>query len=81
MREATRARQGLQSTTILVRVMGRENHEWRGILATMMNKSLEIIEAKWLFGRLPFKNDSDRGRRPPPIDPIHSLVEFHDGSQ
>src|SRR6185295_18769463 len=44
--------------------------------ATMMNKALEIIEAKWLFGI-----DPDRIEvviHPESI--IHSMVAFHDGS-
>ena len=44
--------------------------------ATLMNKALEIIEARWLFDVTP-----DRIRvvvHPQSI--VHSLVEFHDGS-
>jgi 1-deoxy-D-xylulose-5-phosphate reductoisomerase len=44
--------------------------------ATMMNKGLEILEAKWLF-------DMDYDRIDVHIHPqsiVHSLVEFHDGS-
>ncbi|MBN2562612.1 MAG: 1-deoxy-D-xylulose-5-phosphate reductoisomerase [Phycisphaerae bacterium] len=44
--------------------------------ATMMNKALEIVEAKWLFGI-----DPDRIEvviHPESI--IHSMVAFHDGS-
>jgi 1-deoxy-D-xylulose-5-phosphate reductoisomerase len=44
--------------------------------ATMMNKALEIIEARWLFGL-------SAERLSVVIHPqsvIHSLVEFHDGS-
>ena len=44
--------------------------------ATLMNKSLEIIEARWLFGLAP-------ERIAVIIHPesiIHSFVEFHDGS-
>lgn len=44
--------------------------------ATMMNKALEIIEAKWLF-------DIDPDRIEVVIHPesiIHSMVAFHDGS-
>lgn len=44
--------------------------------ATMMNKGLEVIEARWLFG-------VDAGRIEVIIHPqsiVHSMVEFHDGS-
>lgn len=44
--------------------------------ATMMNKALEIIEAKWLF-------DVDPDRIEVVVHPesiIHSMVAFHDGS-
>src|SRR5262249_36865344 len=44
--------------------------------ATMMNKGLEVIEAKWLF-------DVDAGRIEVLIHPqsiVHSLVEYLDGS-
>lgn len=44
--------------------------------ATMMNKALEIIEARWLFGL-------DAEQIAVVVHPqsiIHSLVEFHDGS-
>jgi len=44
--------------------------------ATMMNKGLEIIEARWLFNAL-------EGQIKVVIHPesvIHSLVEYHDGS-
>jgi 1-deoxy-D-xylulose-5-phosphate reductoisomerase len=44
--------------------------------ATMMNKALEIIEAKWLFGL-------DAGRIEVVVHPqsiVHSMVEFVDGS-
>jgi len=44
--------------------------------ATMMNKALEIIEARWLFG-LPAERLSVVIH---PQSVIHSLVEFHDGS-
>ncbi len=44
--------------------------------ATMMNKALEIIEAKWLFGLEP--NQIDVVLHPESI--VHSLVEFVDGS-
>jgi len=44
--------------------------------ATMMNKSLEIIEAKWLFD-VP-ADSIEVVVHPQSI--IHSLVEFHDGS-
>ena len=44
--------------------------------ATMMNKGLEVIEAKWLFG---LKNDQiDVIVHPQSI--IHSIVQFEDGS-
>lgn len=44
--------------------------------ATLMNKGLEMIEAKWLFG---LRNDQiDVIVHPQSI--IHSLVEFNDGS-
>lgn len=44
--------------------------------ATMMNKGLEVIEAKWLFG---LKNEQiDVIVHPQSI--IHSLVQFRDGS-
>ncbi len=44
--------------------------------ASMMNKGLEVIEAKWLFG---LRNDQiDVVVHPQSI--IHSLVQFHDGS-
>jgi 1-deoxy-D-xylulose-5-phosphate reductoisomerase len=44
--------------------------------ATLMNKGLEVIEAKWLFG---LKNDQiDVIVHPQSI--IHSLVQFEDGS-
>ena len=33
--------------------------------ATLMNKGLEVIEARWLFG---VAADADRGRRPPAVD-------------
>ena len=44
--------------------------------ATMMNKGLEIIEARWLF-------DMPREKIKPVIHPqgiVHSMVEYHDGS-
>lgn len=44
--------------------------------ATMMNKALEIIEARWLFGVPPEK----LGVVIHPQSIIHSLVEFVDGS-
>ncbi len=44
--------------------------------ATMMNKGLEVIEAKWLFNVEP--NDIDIVVHPQSI--IHSLVQFQDGS-
>lgn len=44
--------------------------------ATMMNKTLEVIEAKWLFGVKP--NQIEVVIHPQSI--VHSLVEFVDGS-
>lgn len=44
--------------------------------ATMMNKALEIIEARWLFGLEP--EQIDVVVHPQSI--VHSLVEFRDGS-
>ncbi len=44
--------------------------------ATLMNKALEIIEAKWLFGL----NESQLGVIVHPESIIHSFVEFVDGS-
>ncbi|MDP4266168.1 MAG: 1-deoxy-D-xylulose-5-phosphate reductoisomerase [Bacteroidota bacterium] len=44
--------------------------------ATMMNKGLEAIEAKWLFGLEPFQIDIIVH----PQSIIHSLVQFEDGS-
>lgn len=44
--------------------------------ATMMNKGLEVIEAKWLFGLT--KNEIDVIVHPQSI--IHSIVQFKDGS-
>jgi 1-deoxy-D-xylulose-5-phosphate reductoisomerase len=44
--------------------------------ATMMNKGLEVIEAKWLFGLS--KEQIDVVVHPQSI--IHSMVEFSDGS-
>jgi 1-deoxy-D-xylulose-5-phosphate reductoisomerase len=44
--------------------------------ATMMNKALEIIEARWLFGVEP----DQMGVVIHPQSIIHSLVEFTDGS-
>ena len=44
--------------------------------ATMMNKALEIIEAKWLFGLEP--DQIEVIVHPQSI--VHSLVEFRDGS-
>ena len=44
--------------------------------ATLMNKALELIEARWLFGL-----DADRlGVIMHPQSVIHSFVEFRDGS-
>ncbi len=44
--------------------------------ATMMNKGLEVIEARWLFNALP--EQIDVVVHPQSI--IHSMVEYHDGS-
>jgi 1-deoxy-D-xylulose-5-phosphate reductoisomerase len=44
--------------------------------ATLMNKGLEVIEAKWLFGLTP--NQIEVVVHPQSI--IHSLVQFRDGS-
>lgn len=44
--------------------------------ATMMNKALEMIEAKWLFGIAPERIDVAVH----PESMVHSLVEFEDGS-
>jgi len=44
--------------------------------ATMMNKALEIIEAKWLFGLAP----DEISVVIHPQSYVHSLVEFRDGS-
>mgnify|MGYP005843207067 CR=1 FL=1 len=44
--------------------------------ATMMNKALEIIEARWLFGLRP--DQIDVVVHPQSI--VHSMVEFRDGS-
>jgi len=44
--------------------------------ATMMNKALEVIEARWLFGLDP--DQIEVVIHPQSI--VHSLVEFHDGS-
>lgn len=44
--------------------------------ATLMNKGLEVIEAKWLFGLNP--NEIEVVVHPQSI--IHSLVQFRDGS-
>ena len=44
--------------------------------ATLMNKGLEVIEAKWLFGLRP--NQIDVVVHPQSI--VHSLVQFEDGS-
>lgn len=44
--------------------------------ATLMNKGLEIIEARWLFGLPP--SQIDVLIHPESI--IHSMIEFHDGS-
>jgi len=44
--------------------------------ATLMNKALEIIEARWLFAMPP--RDIEVLVHPQSV--VHSLVEFHDGS-
>lgn len=44
--------------------------------ATLMNKGLELIEARWLFGLLPEK----LGILIHPQSVVHSLVEMRDGS-
>lgn len=44
--------------------------------ATLMNKGLEVIEAKWLFGLTPAQIDVVVH----PQSIIHSLVQFEDGS-
>lgn len=44
--------------------------------ATLMNKALEVIEARWLFGMKP--ENIEVVIHPQSI--IHSMVEFHDGS-
>lgn len=44
--------------------------------ATMMNKALEVIEAKWLFGL----RDDQIGVVVHPQSIVHSFVEFNDGS-
>ena len=44
--------------------------------ATLMNKALEIIEARWLFAMSP--RDIEVLVHPQSV--VHSLVEFHDGS-
>jgi 1-deoxy-D-xylulose-5-phosphate reductoisomerase len=44
--------------------------------ATMMNKALEMIEARWLFGIAPERIDVVVH----PESVVHSLVEFEDGS-
>ncbi|MBI4665640.1 MAG: 1-deoxy-D-xylulose-5-phosphate reductoisomerase [Nitrospinae bacterium] len=44
--------------------------------ATMMNKGLEVIEARWLFNLPPEKIDVVAH----PQSVIHSMVEFHDSS-
>ncbi len=44
--------------------------------ATMMNKALEIVEARWLFGL----NHDQIGVMVHPESVVHSLVEFLDGS-
>lgn len=44
--------------------------------ATLMNKGLEVIEAKWLFGVE--ANDIEVVVHPQSV--VHSMVQFHDGS-
>ncbi len=44
--------------------------------ATLMNKGLEVIEARWLFGLAPMHIDVVVH----PQSIVHSMVEFHDGS-
>jgi 1-deoxy-D-xylulose-5-phosphate reductoisomerase len=44
--------------------------------ATMMNKGLEVIEARWLFGLAPSQIDIVVHRQ----SIVHSLVEYVDGS-
>ncbi len=44
--------------------------------ATMMNKGLEMIEAKWLFGLMPQQIDVIVH----PQSIVHSIVQFEDGS-
>src|SRR5205085_2343559 len=44
--------------------------------ATLMNKGLEVIEAKWLFGLRPDQVEVVVHRQ----SIIHSLVQFEDGS-
>lgn len=44
--------------------------------ASMMNKGLEVIEAKWLFGLRPEQIEVVIH----PQSVIHSMVQFHDGS-
>lgn len=44
--------------------------------ATLMNKGLEVIEAKWLFGLKPQQIEAVIH----PQSIIHSMVEFNDGS-
>ncbi len=44
--------------------------------ATLMNKGLEIIEAKWLFGLT--NEQIEVVVHPQSV--IHSMVQFHDGS-
>jgi len=45
--------------------------------ATLMNKALEVIEARWLFG---LKPEPDRRGDPTRNRLVHSFVEFVDGS-
>ncbi|MFH1624293.1 MAG: 1-deoxy-D-xylulose-5-phosphate reductoisomerase [Pseudomonadota bacterium] len=44
--------------------------------ASLMNKGLEVIEARWLFDILPEKIDVHIH----PQSIVHSMVEYHDGS-
>jgi len=44
--------------------------------ASLMNKALEVIEARWLFGLSPAEIDVIIHRE----SVIHSFVEFRDGS-
>jgi len=51
--------------------------------ATLMNKALEIIEARWLFDMPPEKNDGSQRSLRVVLHPqsiVHSMVEFVDGA-